>query len=164
MSDLVWSDPYSSETPGNLDFGISPRGAGFVFGKNIVDKFLHMNQLGHICRAHQLCMEGYQILFDDRLSTVWSAPNYCYRAGNLASILEVGEHLDRYFNVFGPCPDQRKEHVVVKKLTRLEQLLDTDGKLLKKTELESKGQGLAYSLNSDVDLETMTMDSLQYFT
>lgn len=49
-------------------------------------------------QAHQLCMEGYQILFDDMLSTIWSAPNYCYRAGNLASILEIGPSLDRYFN------------------------------------------------------------------
>ena len=39
------------------------------------------------------------------LSTVWSAPNYCYRAGNLASILEIGPDLERYYNVFGPCPD-----------------------------------------------------------
>lgn len=33
----------------------------------------------HILRAHQLCMEGYSVMYDNRLSTVWSAPNYCYR-------------------------------------------------------------------------------------
>jgi hypothetical protein len=54
-------------------------------------------------------MEGYQILYDDMLSTVWSAPNYCYRAGNLASVLEVGPGLQRFFNVFGPCPEQDRE-------------------------------------------------------
>lgn len=35
--------------------------------------------MNHVLRAHQLCMEGYSVLYDDRLSTVWSAPNYCYR-------------------------------------------------------------------------------------
>jgi serine/threonine-protein phosphatase PPG1 len=40
---------------------------------------MEINGLEHICRAHQLCMEGYQELFDGKLSTVWSAPNYWYR-------------------------------------------------------------------------------------
>ncbi|KAJ3289927.1 putative serine/threonine protein phosphatase [Blyttiomyces sp. JEL0837] len=122
MADLVWSDPIPPPTltANNLngagaanddkgDFAISPRGAGYIFGKQVTKKFLEVNGLGHICRAHQLCMEGYQILFDDLLSTVWSAPNYCYRAGNMASVLEIGPGLERYFNVFGPCPDRFRE-------------------------------------------------------
>ncbi|TPX43451.1 hypothetical protein SeLEV6574_g05049 [Synchytrium endobioticum] len=112
MADLVWSDPMAPTFPGSEDkgdFAISPRGAGYVFGRDVIRKFLEINGLGHICRAHQLCMEGYQILYDDMLSTVWSAPNYCYRAGNMASVLEIAPNLERYFNVFGPCPDQNPE-------------------------------------------------------
>ena len=41
-----------------------------------------------------------QVIFEGTLSTVWSAPNYCYRCGNLASILEVSETLERTFNMF----------------------------------------------------------------
>jgi serine/threonine-protein phosphatase PPG1 len=75
MADLVWSDP----DPEKEDFAISPRGAGYTFGASIVKKFLALNGMNHILRAHQLCMEGYSVLYGDQLSTVWSAPNYCYR-------------------------------------------------------------------------------------
>jgi serine/threonine-protein phosphatase PPG1 len=72
----------------------------------------------HILRAHQLCNEGYQvlksfrhvnrqILFNNRLSTVWSAPNYCYRCGNRASICEVGDNGTMSFNVFDESPENQ---------------------------------------------------------
>merc|ERR1719379_1925330 len=105
LADLMWSDP-DSEKEG---FVISPRGAGYVFGQDVVSKFLHLNDLSHIVRAHQLCMCGYQVLFDDSLSTVWSAPNYCYRFGNTASILEVSEDMSRFFNVFGPAIESDRQ-------------------------------------------------------
>ena len=101
MADLVWSDP----DPERDEFSLSPRGAGYTFGAQVVKKFLEVNGMSHILRAHQLCQEGYQILYDDRLSTVWSAPNYCYRCGNLASVLEVGETGERYFNIFDAAPE-----------------------------------------------------------
>lgn len=65
--------------------------------------------MSHILRAHQLCMEGYASLFDKHLSTVWSAPNYCYRCGNQASILEVGPGGSMYFNVFEAAPENERD-------------------------------------------------------
>ncbi|EXX61110.1 Ppg1p [Rhizophagus irregularis DAOM 197198w] len=105
MADLVWSDP----DPDKDEFAISPRGAGYTFGGLVVKKFLEINNMEHILRAHQLCMEGYQVLYDDRLSTVWSAPNYCYRCGNMASILEVGVDGQRFFNVFDAAPENDRD-------------------------------------------------------
>ncbi|KAL2918576.1 putative serine/threonine protein phosphatase [Polyrhizophydium stewartii] len=108
MADLVWSDPQQVDGDEISGFTLSPRGAGYIFGEDVTRHFLEINGFGHICRAHQLCMEGYQILFDDMLSTVWSAPNYCYRVGNMASLLEIGPGLERYFNVFAACPDDQR--------------------------------------------------------
>lgn len=85
------------------------RGAGYTFGSGVVHKFLDQNKMSHILRAHQLCMEGYASLFDKHLSTVWSAPNYCYRCGNSASILEVGPGESMFFNVFDAAPENERD-------------------------------------------------------
>lgn len=103
MCDLLWSDPdgalpsfsfrcpslrqerlYMSSCACHDDtdingWGLSPRGAGYLFGADITKVFAHRNGIDLIARAHQLAMEGYKLMFDRTIVTVWSAPNYCYR-------------------------------------------------------------------------------------
>ncbi|CAR30341.1 phosphoprotein phosphatase PP4 catalytic subunit PPH3 [Lachancea thermotolerans CBS 6340] len=95
MCDLLWSDPDEVST-----WSLSPRGAGFLFGRNEVDQFLHCNGLELIARAHQLVMEGYKEMFGGGLVTVWSAPNYCYRCGNVAAVLRIEDGLSREYMIF----------------------------------------------------------------
>lgn len=86
MCDLLWSDP--DDIP---NWGQSPRGAGWLFGAPNVEEFNWTNNISLIARAHQLVMEGFMERFNSSIVTVWSAPNYCYRCGNVAAILELGE-------------------------------------------------------------------------
>ncbi|KAG6404241.1 hypothetical protein SASPL_136485 [Salvia splendens] len=94
--DLMWSDPEDIET-----WAVSPRGAGWLFGSRVTTEFNHINKLDLVCRAHQLVQEGLKYMFQDKgLVTVWSAPNYCYRCGNVASILSFNENMEREVKFF----------------------------------------------------------------
>lgn len=107
MCDLLWSDPDD-----RCGWGISPRGAGYTFGQDISEAFNHNNGLTLVARAHQLVMEGPSALLlpgfsypnlssqtgyswgqDRNVVTIFSAPNYCYRCGNQAAIMEIDEKL-----------------------------------------------------------------------
>ena len=116
MCDLLWSDPDD-----RCGWGISPRGAGYTFGQDISEAFNHNNGLTLVARAHQLVMEGayfwwnndyctwtnsgagYNWGQDRNVVTIFSAPNYCYRCGNQAAIMEIDEKLSYSLYVPSPC-------------------------------------------------------------
>lgn len=98
--DLVWSDPDDVE-----GWAVSPRGAGWIFGASIAREFNHVNGLELVARAHQLVMEGFKYHFKDKdVVTVWSAPNYCYRCGNVASVMKIDGTNNPEFKIFNAVP------------------------------------------------------------
>lgn len=99
MCDLLWSDP---DNRGG--WGVSPRGAGYTFGCEITDTFNYHNGLVLVSRAHQLVMNGYEWSHDKSVVTVFSAPNYCYRCGNMAAILAMDENLNYAFLTYEAAP------------------------------------------------------------
>ncbi|PWN95888.1 putative serine/threonine protein phosphatase 4 catalytic subunit [Tilletiopsis washingtonensis] len=111
MCDLLWSDP--DEIQG---WGMSPRGAGYLFGADVALQFAHANGLDLIARAHQLVLEGYKLMFENTIVTVWSAPNYCYRCGNVASILKLDEALNSKYETFDAAA-QESQSIPAKRTT-----------------------------------------------
>lgn len=98
---LLWSDPSASiET-----FVDSPRGSGYLFGPRAAEEFLAENRLKYIVRSHQLVQDGYSVSFGC-VYTIWSAPNYCYSYGNLASIMNIKENGDFELLVYDKCDNQ----------------------------------------------------------
>ena len=105
MCDLLWSDPADDRA----GWSISMRGAGYTFGSDISEQFNHTNGLKLIARAHQLVMDGYNWCHDRNVVTIFSAPNYCYRCGNKAAIMEIDDHLKYTFLQFDAAPDQGQQ-------------------------------------------------------
>lgn len=117
LSDFMWSDPDDSIS----NWTRNERGAGWLFGSTATFNFNYRNNLDRICRSHQLVQTGYQEYFklkeegkDDKekkeeckLCTIWSAPNYCYRCGNKASIAEINDN--REFNIIYFDTDERSK-------------------------------------------------------
>jgi diadenosine tetraphosphatase ApaH/serine/threonine PP2A family protein phosphatase len=105
LCDLLWSDPSSAIE----NWMMSSRLAGYQFGQTACAEFCYINDLDVVFRAHQTAMAGYQSWFEGQMFTVWSAPRYCYRMNNKASVARYAESGEVTFDVFDAVPnDQRK--------------------------------------------------------
>lgn len=86
MSLLLWSDP--QDEPGCEP---SRRGVGMCFGPDVTEAFSRKNGLSLIVRSHEVKMNGYEVHHGGKLVTVFSAPNYCDKIGNLGAYLILRE-------------------------------------------------------------------------
>lgn len=118
--DLLWSDP--SDDPG---WSTSSRGAGFLFGPDITEQFLHASGLEVLCRAHQLVLDGYEWMHNKQLVTIFSAPNYCGRVGNQGAVMTIDSQQQFSFRQFDGC-DYQSARSLEKKLLD-EVLWDSSG-------------------------------------
>jgi len=84
---ILWSDPARSNEVDN--YMMNPK-RGPLFGCNAVQTFFKCNQgLRRIIRAHQTAQEGYWTALDDRVVTIFSAPNYKGSCKNMAGVLVI---------------------------------------------------------------------------
>eukprot|EP00049_Salpingoeca_infusionum_P024224 m.15320 g.15320 ORF g.15320 m.15320 type:complete len:443 (+) comp6553_c0_seq2:119-1447(+) len=104
LSDITWSDPVDEDDPAQKEKLMSGgrvckftfntgRGAGAYFGKLAVEEFCKDNDVEMVVRSHELAHAGFHPYYGARVLTCWGAPNYCYRAGNLAGIVSIGDAL-----------------------------------------------------------------------
>ena len=60
--------------------------------------------------------DGYKYHFEEKnVITVWSAPNYVYRCGNVAAILQLDEKLERNIKIFEDTEESRKAVATIKR-------------------------------------------------
>jgi len=85
MVDLLWSDPKGKEgygPSGRMSQGI------YLFGPDVSKNFMQFNNLRMVLRSHEVKAQGYRYDHDGEypLITVFSAPNYVDKAGNMAAV------------------------------------------------------------------------------
>jgi len=85
MVDLLWSDPKGKDgygPSGRMSSGI------YLFGPDISRNFMQYNGLKMTMRSHEVKAQGYRYDHEGEypLITVFSAPNYVDKAGNMASV------------------------------------------------------------------------------
>jgi len=104
IRDLLWSDPDDRD-----GWAVGLHSSDKTFGADISKAFNHGNGLQLIARAHQITMAGYNWCHDRNVVTIFSAPNYCYRFGNQAAVMQLDEPGLKYnFLQFDPPPGQKE--------------------------------------------------------
>jgi len=103
--DFLWSDP-----KGANGYGPSTRvPMVYTFGPDVASRFLEANNLKYMIRSHETKSSGFQETVKN-VYTVFSAPNYIDRAGNMAAVAVLtnkGGSLESEFKTFThqPHPD-----------------------------------------------------------
>lgn len=97
MSDLLWADPQPE-----AGRTASRRGIGYSFGPDVTKRFLEKNGLKMVVRSHEVKDNGYEVMHDGRLVTVFSAPNYCDSMGNKGAFVrfEGGDNMCEKYTTF----------------------------------------------------------------
>jgi diadenosine tetraphosphatase ApaH/serine/threonine PP2A family protein phosphatase len=86
MYEILWNDPFEG-----FGFVESPRGLGFLFGKDISERWLSLNGKNFLIRGHE-AVEGYKFNHDGLVITVFSRTGAPYFNRTAAfAIIESGK-------------------------------------------------------------------------
>lgn len=110
--EMLWNDPITStelteytdmqrarsdqSSQANASQGYivnSKRGTAFYFSHLAADRFLQVNNLSHIIRAHEVMAEGYGIFHKGKTITVFSCSRYCKGVNEAACIFICDQKL-----------------------------------------------------------------------
>ncbi len=122
LCDLMWSDPTAAVVN---NWGVNSRGISCTYNADSVSRFLKQNRLQLICRAHQMVSEGYKFFADNKLVTVFSAPNYCGNCGNDGAVMKISSDLVCSFIIIKPTNNKlTMSQTNVNKQPRIPRTLD----------------------------------------
>ena len=98
LCDLLNSDPDIK----TLGYDENNKGISVIFGEKVVLDFIKKNDIDLIVRGNQVVDNGYEFFANQKLITIFSAPNFRGEYDNSAAILVVDENLLCSFKVLRP--------------------------------------------------------------
>ncbi|CAH0487932.1 unnamed protein product [Peronospora farinosa] len=92
IRDLLWSDPKTTK-----GFEENKRGAGIIYGPDLVQKFMIKNKLALVVRSHECVPQGFDWPYKEKgmLVTLFSASNYCGKTNNLGCFMRIPSGADK---------------------------------------------------------------------
>uniref|UniRef100_A0A915JNP2 Serine/threonine specific protein phosphatases domain-containing protein n=1 Tax=Romanomermis culicivorax TaxID=13658 RepID=A0A915JNP2_ROMCU len=90
LADLLWADPKT----GSQGFNPNYRGISVDFGEDTVEEFCKNTGVELILRGHQVVSNGYEYFANEKLITIFSAPNYCGEFVNMAAVVSIDKDLN----------------------------------------------------------------------
>ena len=105
LCDLTWADPKRQRNK----WADSDRGISYTFNEKALDDFIKKMKIELVVRAHQVVDDGFQFFHNQKMVTVFSAPNYCGEVGNHASVMKVKSNLECSFITLKPVSKKVKK-------------------------------------------------------
>lgn len=94
LIELLLSDP-TDALPMFLPIS---RGLGNLFGNEATEKFLKTTKFSMIIRSHSVVEEGFKIMFNDRLISVFSASKFCNQSKNSGGYVVINNGQPQCFS------------------------------------------------------------------
>jgi len=105
LCDLTWADPKRQRNK----WADNDRGISYTFNEKALDDFMKKMKIDLVVRAHQVVDDGFQFFHNQKMVTVFSAPNYCGQVGNHASVMKVKSNLECSFITLKPVSKEVKK-------------------------------------------------------
>ena len=105
LCDLVFADP----EPDLVGWGEVGRAPSYIFGADILSKWLRANDLKMVIRAHQVVEHGFEWFAEKQLLTLFSCPDYVGEFENDGAVMIVDADLNYKMSVIrSGCKGQSK--------------------------------------------------------
>nr|XP_022902059.1 serine/threonine-protein phosphatase rdgC-like [Onthophagus taurus] len=115
--DLLWSDPQSvkGSAPNKI------RGAGCYFGPDVTQNFLKRYKLKLLIRSHECKADGYEVIHNEKVITIFSASNYYELGSNKGAYVKlVGSHMDTHYVQYTAATSKTKNLTITQRLGVIE--------------------------------------------
>lgn len=96
MCHLLWTFLEEIET----SWYLFPESNDISFGHKVNEDFLSSNKIELIVRSHHVVLQGFKLMHNEKLLSIFSASNYREKCSNFGAVLQIDENLQRSYLIY----------------------------------------------------------------